>query len=526
MSKEDSLVVGRVKIMKECHKVVIVDDEMLIRQGIINYINWEKEGFEIVGEASNGEEALLTIDKYRPHIVITDIVMPVMNGIDFVKVVKKDYPDIEIIVLSSFENFDYVRSTFQSGVADYILKPKLNGEELLKTLHKVTNKATDFQEIKETNEVSIDKIIRKLLSGYEPDYDEKIVSDYFSNNQFCLLAIYWQEKQTDPSQLDVIFRLLREYFKEINFYPILEEKTGITFLLNFNSDQLTTIKTTINEINNDTVVILGDATKWVLSSQFVSIKAIKKIYDETLLLMNQYLFYLPELSVLINDDLPHVEERNQSFNLNQFIEILKSKQFKVAFKYVEDYVDYLANQYTSDVFEFKSFLGNIIFNIIVLLANLNYDTKGLENDKYAYFSGINEAKDAKEAIDQFNSFLDVANKIVLAKEENVDQYNVQRLLDYIEEHYTEPLSLTDIAKHFHFNPSYLSTYFSRHHNEGFSEYINRVRIKKARQLLQNSTVSISDISRMVGYSDHSYFCKVFKKETGNSPSTYRKEFST
>ncbi|GAE92218.1 DNA-binding response regulator [Gracilibacillus boraciitolerans JCM 21714] len=124
--------------MQEFYKVLIVDDEMLIRQGIINYIEWENEGYKIIGEASNGEEAMQLMASDHPHILITDIVMPGMDGIELVKNVKEFYPETEIIVLSSFENFDYVKQTFQNGVADYILKPKLNTEELLQTLNRVT----------------------------------------------------------------------------------------------------------------------------------------------------------------------------------------------------------------------------------------------------------------------------------------------------------------------------------------------------------------------------------------------------
>jgi len=112
---------------RQC-SILIVDDELLIRQGLINYLDWESEGFNIVGGAANGKEALEMIEKYKPHIVITDVVMPVMDGIELVKKVKEKYPAIEMIDLSSFEDYEYVRSTFQSGVADYILKPKLNGK--------------------------------------------------------------------------------------------------------------------------------------------------------------------------------------------------------------------------------------------------------------------------------------------------------------------------------------------------------------------------------------------------------------
>ncbi|MGO4372676.1 helix-turn-helix transcriptional regulator, partial [Paenibacillus sp. MCAF20] len=102
--------------------------------------------------------------------------------------------------------------------------------------------------------------------------------------------------------------------------------------------------------------------------------------------------------------------------------------------------------------------------------------------------------------------------------------NMKRLLDYIDEHYAEPLNLTEMAKHFHFNPSYLSSYFSTHNEEGFIEYLHKVRTDKAASLLRKGEAMISEISGLVGYSDHSYFCKVFKRHTGHSPSSYRRQY--
>lgn len=100
---------------------------------------------------------------------------------------------------------------------------------------------------------------------------------------------------------------------------------------------------------------------------------------------------------------------------------------------------------------------------------------------------------------------------------------MQKLLAYIDEHYSEPLRLSSLGEHFHFNPSYLSGYFSAHHSEGFSEYLNKTRITKACELLSSDELSISEISAKVGYADHSYFTKVFKKHTGLSPSQYRRQ---
>ena len=126
-------------IHKWC-KVLIVDDELLIRQGIKHSLNWEKEGFQIIGEAANGEEALDLIETLQPHIVITDMVMPVMDGVELTKAIKEHYPQIEIIILSSFGDFDYVRSTFQLGISDYILKPQLEGADLLNALKQAAHK--------------------------------------------------------------------------------------------------------------------------------------------------------------------------------------------------------------------------------------------------------------------------------------------------------------------------------------------------------------------------------------------------
>ena len=104
-------------------KVLIVEDEFIMRQGMKHMMDWEKEGFQIVGEASNGQEGLLLTEKLKPHIILADIVMPVMDGIEFSEIIGKRFPDIQFIVLSSYDKFDYVKSTLLNGAVDYILNP-------------------------------------------------------------------------------------------------------------------------------------------------------------------------------------------------------------------------------------------------------------------------------------------------------------------------------------------------------------------------------------------------------------------
>lgn len=188
--------------MKSMFKIMIVDDEMLVRQGIKHLLDWEQEGYQIVGEASNGVEALNRMDELSPHVILTDIVMPVMGGEQLVKVVKEKYPHIEIIVLSSFSEYDYVRSTFQSGVADYILKPKLEADYLLSVLNKTTEKMASMQmdnhQVADVGERQLLQVIEKFMAGYEASFDPSLLQTKFPYRQYAFFGLGMKHlKDTD-----------------------------------------------------------------------------------------------------------------------------------------------------------------------------------------------------------------------------------------------------------------------------------------------------------------------------------------
>jgi two-component system response regulator YesN len=191
----------------ELCRILIVDDETLIRQGIMHYINWEQEGFLIVGEASNGQEALELIEVTNPHIIITDIVMPIMDGEELTRIVKERYPHIEIIILSSFGEFDYVRSTFQSGVVDYILKPKLDAKGLLRVLKTAASRIPSFKTLEKNLDVhlTIEQMINKSIAGYEVSYDTESISKFLPYSHYCLLGV---DIRNHPSKNIVEFQTM------------------------------------------------------------------------------------------------------------------------------------------------------------------------------------------------------------------------------------------------------------------------------------------------------------------------------
>ncbi|WP_431801222.1 response regulator transcription factor [Halobacillus andaensis] len=498
--------------MSGLYKVLVVDDEMLIRQGVINYIDWEEEGFQIIGEASNGNEALQLIEELRPHLVITDVVMPGMDGIELVRDVKEQYPDIEIVVLSSFEDFEYVRSTFQCGAADYILKPKLNGEELIKTLRKVMPESRRTEKVIQSAP-SIDVVLQKCLAGSSLMVSEEELLEDLSYSHYSLIAVCGRDDESEFfKELSGIFE---EQLSACETFFVPAYVSGINaVLVNFNREHLQSVK--------QCVTWMAEAERelrasWLMSVPFSSILELKTVFEDQLLKMKDYLFYLTEEPVLFYDDLPGIPEAGKPFDLGRFLSLFKQKKFEVAITSLNEHVDVLRRQYTKDIFEFKSWLENIMFNVIVLLDNMNYDVDEIETMKYQYFSDINEASHANKAVTVFHTFIDEVRRIVQIEDSKSCPPDMKRLLQFIEDHYAEPLSLTTLSESFHFNPSYLSSYFSTHLNIGFSDYLNQVRIVKAKQILETSSVSVSMVSEMVGYSDPSYFCKVFKRMEGSSP---------
>ncbi|MDO7907725.1 response regulator transcription factor [Paenibacillus sp. JX-17] len=509
-------------------RVLIVDDEILVRQGMKHHLNWEQEGFRIVGEASNGQEALEMVKTLRPHIVITDIVMPVMDGEEFTRLVKQEFSDIEVIVLSSFGEFDYVRSTFQHGVVDYILKPKLEAEQLLDVLKKTVQRipSLDYTEsgAEETIGPRLEDTLEKLISGFEVTLSPEWLAEHFPYSGYLLAAVDLRRSAVNEEEALSLFHdhwelegLDAEWSAGLQRLP---GQPGMPVtLIHFDRQHLAAAKNRLKK-TADRLSQSVSSSCILVSQDFKALDQLGLIYRDQLAKLAGQRFYTPDSSMLDGESTPL--NGSIRFDMNTFMEEIRRRHFHSAFLSLTDSVKQMITEERPDVFEFKTFLSNIIFNVSVLLGSMNYDTKMLDENKYKYFRAVDDTQEAGAALALLEDFIADVNIVTGGREGTVDPA-LTKLLDYIEEHYADPLSLTEVARHFHFNPSYLSTYFADRNKEGFNEYVNKVRIEKAVALLQSGSMPISEISGNVGYSDHSYFCKVFKKFKGLSPSQYRKQ---
>lgn len=501
--------------MGKC-RVLIVEDEFIMRQGIKHMINWEGEGFTIVGEAVNGKEALDIIEEVSPNIIISDIVMPILDGVDFSKLVQKKYPEIQIIILSSYDKFEYVKSTLLSGAVDYILKPTLTPSNLIITLNKAVNKIPGMELIKNDKE-DYHSFIEKFILGYENVLNESVFLNIFPNSCFRIFGIDIKNlRGKNEEYIQEIIGKLDEFFKSNKEYKnikLLINDRILFYTINYKISDDKHIVSEIEQFINNEIWSNGNIF-FVISEKFNNLSDIKYIYNEKFIPFIGQRFYYKNTSLLCTENA--IKEKSRKFDFDKFYNEIKIKEFDLAFNNTEDYINHAIFTKMNEQ-KLKSLIKNLLYTMLVSIEEYCNNTDELR-DKY--FNMVEQALYSTELLEAINSIFRELKMII---SENCDEEDsMKNILEYINNNYSTYLDLGAISQKFSFNYSYLSSYFSNHCKEGFSEYLNKIRVEKACELLKGNKHYVSEISSMVGYSDHSYFCRVFKKIKGYTPSNYRR----
>lgn len=512
--------------MSQLCKILVVDDEFLLRQGIKHLIDWQKEGFEIVGEASNGKEALELIKKLEPHIVISDIVMPVMDGVDFSKILKAKYPEIQIIILSSYSNFNYVKDAFKFGVNDYILKPTLNPDDLLNLLKNAAKNIPNFVlKTSETKTFDINFFLCQQINNFDSKLKIKGAEKYFPYNSYCLIGCNIKKlvhnNSTNISLMkSILSEAVKKNFSNLIYYEIDSSEDYFLILLNFEKENYVhafhNIRKMVSYVSEELPEVF-----FVQSKTFTSINNLHEIYDKSLVSLFGYRFYFKDKNLISYEDFPkkHIEEK---FDFKYYSNQLYLLNIDTALNYLKNFISLVIKNCIMNEFDLKTLLENAIYNILNILDELDFDINELNNSKREIFQKIDEAEFSDDLLSIMNDIISKINDTINKSQNPLNNQMINKIIEYISEHYNEQLSLKQLADIFHFNYYYLSSYFSSYNNEGFSEYLNKIRVEKAAELLCNEKIPVSEISYMVGYSDHSYFCKVFKKFRKVTPSEFRK----
>lgn len=528
-------------------KVFLVEDEFVMREGIKNNIDWNSHGYEFCGEASDGELAFPMIQKLNPDIVITDIKMPFMDGLELSRLIKKELPFTEIIILSGYEEFEYAKEAIKIGVSQYLTKP-INGEELLREVDLLAEKISEKRKEREIREKYVREMEENFL-GERKNLFQYLVTGSKSMSE--LLEI------SDKLNIDL---------SAIWYRVALVKIQSMNHARDEYSNSLVQIEQKLKAIDADRGLLVFDRN---LEGQALIFKAdsreeLDKIQKDYLGKMRDLLGDYTQIRYFVGIGMPvnrlselpssfeqashafahrylvkesciwnyeemeqniyHDEEFNIS-NVNpkqldrsKLREFLKFGDREEVIYFVEEYFKDLGpNAMKSNMFR-QYIILDAYFCVVDFLDSLQFQKDELE--PLDVTSGILQSEETaiKYVIRIIEKALELREKTASNRYGGI----VDEVKKYIDKNYAdEDLSLNVLASHVNFSPNHLSMVFSQQTGKTFIKYLTDFRMSKAKELLRCTGKRSSEISLEVGYKDPHYFSYLFKKTQGMTPTQYR-----
>ena len=534
-------------------KIFLVEDEIAIRKGIKNSIDWGKEGYEFVGEAGDGELAYPMILKTKPDILITDIKMPFMDGLQLSKLVRKELPATKILILSGYDEFEYAKEAIKLQVAEYLLKP-ISSAKLLDVLAQVKEVIRQEQEEKE------------LIKKYREDMKEnrELEKERFLNQiitQNLSLAQILETGESLGMDLSApLYNILllkitenggkQETYAEIE--SALDTLSGVfsfrrgvdewLFLLTADDAEkmerrIESCRKTVRQITEKTdppveyFGALGNPVERLREIKNSLKEAEKKFAFQYLKKWNQIL-EIPVRDVGSSEN-PQTEKKENEELLISSVQVDKLNHKIIenfihtglrreVSNFVDDYFMSLGEKSVQSLM-FRQYVAmDFYLAAVAFLERLGFSSKELVER----CGDLKEMEQVIQTIEQTKEYIKKVLDATLECRESVSRKRYGDLLkeavSYIEHHYEEEdISLNQVAASVNISPSHFSTIFSKEMGETFIEYLTNVRMERAKQLLRSSTMKTAEIAYAVGYKDAHYFSYLFKKVQKCTPREFR-----
>lgn len=534
-------------------KVMIVDDEVLVRIGIKSMTSWEQYGYTIVADASDGEEALKKIRQYEPHIILTDLKMQPMDGFDLIAKCAVDYPGIRFIVLSNYNDFENVRKAMKLGAYDYIFKLTIHLDELLKIMEEAS-KDLDEEKMNPRNKTSevvyknLDAIKNNLvkqaltkkdgfLDGVQKGFEDIHLKIDFRRS-FCAVTIR-------PDSLEIVRK--RGNFMENDLFLFSMENI-ITEILGRGGRVEVFL-----DPEQDFLVVMnqGESQSWLeffetLKLKFSTlIKYIKQYYGIGVSgAVSRELCGIENLKLAVERNKRLMEEHffRQTGELvtglpREFKAMVLPDEYRTApleqllingdFHGMEEYMEKLLLFFEGKDFwrpeEIRKRLMKAYKKLNFGLSRYGIDVEGIRDE-----NGAN----LEEAISGYARYADiqcaVRELLTLYRKEYQSmtgkpcRREITQVKSYVSEHLSEDLSIVRMGEVTGMSESRFSHVFKEETGISFMEYVSMVRMEKAKELLQNTDLRINEIAEQIGIANPNYFSAQYKKRTGQSPNEFRR----
>lgn len=540
-------------------KVFLVEDEFAIREGIKKTIHWERDGFELVGEAGDGEMAYPKILNTEPDILITDIRMPFMDGLELSRLVKKEMPNIKIVILSGYDDFDYAKEAISIGVEEYILKP-VSEESLMKELKKIGDDIASakreeesrikyMEEREEIRMLEQQKFLHDMIDGRISVQESlsrgkelgiDITAAWY--NVFLMQVFPKDIKGGDVNEYssikEEIYSKIKENYIDNNHVYLYEqvgdvlcflEKAGSKDELDNNIDAgIKSLSEIMSEYDDMFFCLSVGNPVERLRDVNMSYRDASRRFSERYMMEGTSIFYSNE-------------EKTQTENVNVAGDNLDITNIDISKISQRSVLNFLRNgsrveleDFVTDYFgSMEEAIKSLMLRQYVLLGSLLsavsfLETMGVErgditdymgelNDPTSHINSVDDAVDYMKEL--LGKTIDYRNSLSGKKYTEI----IDKARNYIQENYqNEDMSLQTVASHVNVSSNHFSAIFRKETGETFIEYLTTVRMEKAKELLTCTAMKTSEVGFEVGYKDPHYFSFIFKRLQGMSPKEYRK----
>ena len=531
-------------------KIFLVEDEIIIRNGIKNGIEWEKEGYEFVGEASDGELAYPMILKEKPDILITDIKIPFMDGLELSRLAKKELPNLKILILSGYDEFEYAKEAIRLGVTEYLLKP-VSASKLLESLRGVSRLIRQEKEEKELLKKYSEEM-RENTEHEKMKFFGQLISGNSSMSELIETGKRYGINLSAQTYEVILFKIMNVAGRYVQSAEIIEAcesleemvaKTpyvycfqrgvdGWAFLLTAEDEGQIELKT-----SRFVERIKSLMSRWNKLEYFGGIgRPVLRVRELRQSFADAYYAFSGRFVNTPNQILKTYEIKNahqlDNFEVRSFGEMERTRETVEKFlnNGTQEEIDSFTKVYMNEipVENLKSTLMRqyIIMDIYIVIMSfcekLGISDEGF-NDEAEKFKKMIQKIYTSDEIRKYMSLM-LARALELRDKASGRRYSdiMQAAKEQIEKTYmSEDISLNTVAGSVGMSPSYFSSVFSREMGKTFVEYLTGIRMDKAKELLMCSPMKTSEIGYEVGYKDPHYFSYIFKKTQGCSPKEYR-----
>ena len=534
-------------------KVFLVEDEMVIRRGIKNSIDWEKEGYIFCGEASDGELAYPMIIKEKPDILITDIRMPFMDGLDLCKLVKKELPNIKILILSGYDEFDYAKEAIRLGVTEYLLTPISSGK-LLEALNGVSESIRRekedkdlvrkyMEEMRENTEHEKQKFFEQMIAGNLSMADALETGKKYEMNlsagMYNLLLFRFtlgKENRKSGELLGEAEYAIEKLTERLEY--VFEFQRGVegwAFLLMADneeqmSERVKELSKDLEEImkNYSTIAYFGG-----IGQPVARLRELEESFREAeRALAARFTMELNRIISVEDIRMAQNVDTLDDIEITSFGEIEKTRTMLEKFlnNGAEDEIDEFVDVYINELPEenLKSVLMRqyIIMDAYIVMMSFCEKIEGIEGEMQAQSEELKNSMKTIQTLEEIKNYIRMLLKKIIGVRDTISGRRYSDIIeiakDQIRKTYmSDEISLNTIAAEVGMSPSYFSSIFSKEMGKTFVEYLTEIRMDRAKELLMCSSMKTSEIGYEVGYKDPHYFSYIFKKTQNCTPKEFR-----